>query len=131
MHHPRFVWGAGGIDTHSSCEGVLIPRTTIIHSDVMGCPPSPPSTVKAGGGWGWQGRAFRSYFGQSISSSSVPNRPPEQEISYAPDRRDDAEQQEEGKKAGQRNNRRQNRVQVLERANAKLKADLDKAYTDM
>ena len=35
------------------------------------------------------------------------------------------------KKAGQRNNRRQNRVQVLERANAKLKADLDEAYTDM
>ena len=35
------------------------------------------------------------------------------------------------KKAGQRNNRRENRVQVLERANAKLKADLDETYTDM
>ena len=35
------------------------------------------------------------------------------------------------KKAGQRKNRWQNRVQVLERANAKLKADLDEAYTDM
>ena len=40
---PVLFRGAGGIDTHSSYEGVLIPRTTMIHSKTN------PELIKYGG----------------------------------------------------------------------------------